>query len=62
MKTVTVIENYLFSFQRMEALNNPCFLQEHLKFLNEPKATQKSYQIEQTCGKFFLQKKRVFSS
>lgn len=44
----------------MKALNNPCSSNEHLNFLDEPKATQKSYQIEQTCTKLFLPKKGIF--
>lgn len=62
MKTVAVTGNDLFSFQQMKALNNPCFLNEHLKFLDEPKATQKSHQIKQTCRIFFFFQKGVFSS
>lgn len=60
-KQLEVTENYLFCFQQIKALNNPCFLNEHLKSQGDPRAAQKSYQTEQTWRKFFLLE-RVFLS
>lgn len=61
VKTAQIIENYLFSFQQIKALNSPWFLNEHLKSHSDPRAAQKFYQTEQTYRKLLLPK-RVFLS
>lgn len=61
VKTVQVIENYLFFFQQVKTLNSPWFLNEYLKSCSDPRAAQKFYQTEQTYRKLLLPK-RVFLS
>lgn len=61
VKTVQVIENYLFFFQQIKTLNSPWFLNEYLKSCSDPRAAQKFYQTEQTYRKLLLPK-RVFLS